>query len=776
MAFLALLAMALRAEAFAASQSVDSGGMPVTIMGHAVHRSEDPRHLTGEAEYADDLPAVDALYAVFVRSTVAHALLVGVDVDDARTMPGVAGVFASEDLGLTTPSSRRAPALGRPRLAIERVRFVGEPIAVVVAETRAQAVDAAERVIVDYDPLPVVVDPLDALAEGATLLFPDHGSNIAMDGGGGARSDGDDDFFADADVVITARFLNQRLAPVPLEANACLVVPDGEQLTVWASTQSPFGVRRDVARSVGLEEAAVRVIAPAVGGGFGAKGGAYPEVVVCAALARRLARPVRWAETRSENMLAMTHGRAQVQDVELGAKRDGTLTGLRARLVADAGAYGGGFTSFISRMMTSGVYAIPKIDVRPMGVFTNTAPTGAYRGAGRPEAAALVERSMDLLARELDLDPVALRRRNFIPPDRFPYASPTGVTYDSGEYERALDVALQAVDYDGLRREQAARRERGESRCLGIGVSCYVEVSGQGGEYGSVRIEPDGRVTVLTGTSPHGQGHETTWAQIASSTLSVPFEDITVVHSDTTKVPRGVGTFGSRSLQLGGSAVLKAGEAVLDQAKQLAADLLEADPADIVQFDDGRIGVVGTPTSGLTWVELAAAAPSGLEAEVDFEQDGGTFPFGTHVAIVEVDTETGSIDLQRFVAVDDCGTIVNPLLAEGQVHGGLAQGIAQAMFETVVYDADGNPLTTTLLDYYFPSAADLPSFETYWTETPSPRNPLGAKGIGESGTTGSTPAVQNAVIDALAHFGVTHLDMPLSPERVWRAIQAAAPA
>ena len=755
--------------------------MSVSILGHAVHRSEDPRHLTGEAQYADDLVVDGALHVVFVRSTVAHARLVQVDVGPARGMPGVAAAFIAADLDLKTPSSRRAPALGRPRLATDTVRFVGEAVAVVVGETRTAAVDAAEQVVVDYDPLPAVVDPLAAMEDGAPLLFPEHGSNIAMDMGG----PDDAEFFADSDVVVRGRFVNQRLAPVPLEANGCVVVPDGESLTVWASTQSPFGVRREVARGLQIEESSIRVIAPAVGGGFGAKGGAYPEVVVTAAIARRLGRPVRWAETRSENFLAMTHGRAQVQDVELGAKRDGTLTGLRARLVADAGAYGGGFTAFISRMMTSGVYVIPKMAVRPMGVMTNTVPTGAYRGAGRPEAAALVERSMDMLAAELSLDPAELRRRNFIPPDRFPFESPMGVSYDSGEYERALDEALRIVGYDELRAEQRARRERGDTKLLGIGISCYVEVSGRGSEFGAVQVNDDGTVTVLTGTSPHGQGHETTWAQIASSALKVPFESVTVVHSDTSKVPRGVGTFGSRSLQLGGSAVLRAGEAVLEKARQLAAHLLEASVEDIVNFEDGRLGVAGTPAKGLTWADLARAASSddrpegmapGLEAEVDFDQDAGTFPFGAHIAVVEVDTETGSVDLQRLVAVDDCGTVVNPLLAEGQVHGGLAQGIAQALFEVVVYDADGNPLTTTLLDYYFPSAADLPSFETSHTETPTPRNPLGAKGIGESGTTGSTPAVQNAVIDALAHLGVRHLDMPLSPERVWRAAHEARPA
>jgi carbon-monoxide dehydrogenase large subunit len=471
-----------------------------------------------------------------------------------------------------------------------------------------------------------------------------------------------------------------------------------------------------------------------------------------------------------------------VQDVELGARRDGTIVGLRATTTHDAGAYGGGFLPMVTMTMSSGVYRIPKIAFTAKAVVTNTTPTGAYRGAGRPEAAALVERSVDLLADELGIDPAEIRRRNFIPPDAFPYETPTGATYDSGEYERALDEALRLARYDELRKEQDERRRRGDTKLLGIGISSYVEISGRGSEFGSVTVNDDGSVTVLTGSAPHGQGHETAWAQIAASVLGVPFESITVLHSDTAVVPRGVGTFGSRSLQLAGSAVYRAGEAVLAKAKEVAAHLLEASVDDIVSFDDGRLGVAGTPVSALGWAELAQAArrpdrpegiEPGLEATIDFEQNSGTFPFGSHVAVVEVDTETGRVELERMVAVDDCGTVLNPMLAEGQVHGGLAQGIAQALYEAVVYDRDGNPLTTTLADYAFPSAAELPMFETAHTETPSPHNPLGAKGIGESGTTGSTPAVWNAVIDAVSHLGIRELDMPLTPERVWRAIQSA---
>ena len=751
--------------------------MTTTVLGHRVERREDPGFLTGAADYLEDVAGEGALHAVFVRSALAHARITGIDTSEAAAMPGVHSVVTGADLGL--PPARafgRQPALARPRLAVERVRYVGEPVVVVLAEARALAVDAADAVVVDYDPLPAVVDPVAAAEDGAPILFPDHGSNVVFDGDGSASEGADGSFFADADVVVRARFVNHRVAPVPLEANGCLAVPeDGGRLTVWASTQSVFGVRREVARALGMDEDQVRVRTAAVGGGFGAKGGAYPEQVVVAALARRCGRPVRWHETRSENLVVMTHGRGQVQDVELGARRDGTITGLRVRALADTGAYSarGAFIPMVTQFMASGAYRIPRIEFRPVVVVTNTTPTGPYRGAGRPEAAALVERAVDLLADELDIDPVEVRRRNFIPPDAFPHRTATGAVYDCGDYGRALDEALRLAGYDALRRDQRTRRASGDGRLLGIGVSVYVEVSGRGGEYGALRVEPDGTITVVTGSSPHGQGHETAWSQIAASVLGVPMERVRVVHSDTALVPRGIGTFGSRSLQLAGTAVYRAAEDVLQQARDLAASLLEADPADVVVFDDGRMGVAGTPASGRSWAELAAAAEQSgrrLSAEVDVDQDG-TFPFGAHVAVVEIDRDTGLVELRRHVAVDDCGRVVNPLLAEGQVHGGIAQGIAQALFEAVVYDADGTPRTTTLADYAFPSAAELPSFEVAHTETPTPRNPLGAKGIGESGTTGSTAAAWNAVIDALEPFGVRHLDPPFTPERVWRAMQ-----
>jgi carbon-monoxide dehydrogenase large subunit len=676
---------------------------------------------------------------------------------------------------------RRSAVLGRPRLAGDRVRYVGEPIAAVVAETQALAADAAELVRVDLEPEEPVVDSLAAMAPGSPLLFPANGTNVVVDD----PSADSPDALEGAEVVIRRRFVNQRLAPVPIEPSGVLAVPgpDGD-LEVWATTQAPFRLRDEVAAALSIERDRVRGRAPAVGGGFGAKGGVYPEVVVVSALALRLGRPVRFMETRSENLVGMTHGRAQVQDVELGARRDGTLVGLRARVLTDVGAYAwrGTFIPQVTKLMTSGTYRIPRIAVRPMGVVTNTTPTGPYRGAGRPEAAALIERSMDLLADELGMDPVELRRRNLIDPSEFPYASPAGASYDSGNYRGALDRALEVAGYERLRKEQAERRAAEETPLLGIGVSCYVEVSGSGSEYGAVEVHPDGTVTVTVGTSPHGQGHETAFAQVAATVLGVPFDLIRVVHSDTGVVPRGVGTFGSRSGQLGGSAVYEAGEQVAERARRLAAHLLEASEEDLVRGDDGGFSVAGVPAREVSWQAVAAAGhdgtaigpgqEAGLFAETDFAQQG-TFPFGAQVAVVEVDPDTGRVWLRRLVAVDDCGTMINPMIVAGQTHGGLAQGVGQALFEGVAYDDAGNPLTSSLLTYCIPTAAELPSWEIDHTVTPSPRNPLGAKGAGEAATTGSPPAVQNAVIDALKPYGIRHLDLPLTPERVWQAIREA---
>jgi len=757
-----------------------------SILGHPVLRVEDPGLITGATRFVDDLPADGALYASFVRSSVAHARLLGVDGKDAAAMPGVVGVFTSADLGLGSLGSGMVPdAFAQPVLASGTVRFVGEAIAVVVAETRVQAADAAEAVLVDYDPLPALVDPIRAAEPGAPVLFPDHGSNVAME-----SSFGDPDPLAGAEVVVEGRFVNQRLAPVPLETNSVLAVPGGDEdgLTMWVSCQAPHYTRSGLAEPMRVDESKLRIVAPAVGGGFGAKIDVYPEHVVVGALARRLGRPVRWTETRSESMTAMTHGRGQVQEVRIGGTRGGDITGLRLRIVGDGGAYPGqaAFLLLLTQLMASGVYRIPKIGGTLTCVATNTTPVNAYRGAGRPEAAAMIERSVDLLAAELGMDPVEVRRKNLVPADDFPHTTASGATYDVGDYERALDEALSLAGYEGLRKDQTERRARRDRVQLGIGVSCYVEVTayGLGSELGAVEVHPDGSVTVQTGTSPHGQGHATAFSQIAAELLHVPIEAITVVHGDTALIPRGDGTMGSRSGQVGGSAVVRAAEAVLDKARRVAAHLLEAGPEDVVVSDDGRVGIAGVPDRAFTWAELAQAASDparlpegmdpGLVSNETFSQDAnGTYPFGAHVAVVDVDTETGRVRLLRHVAVDDCGRILNPLLVEGQVHGGLAQGIAQALFEEVLFDESGTPLTGNLMSYEIPSAAELPSFETAHTVTPTTANPLGAKGIGESATIGSTPAVQSAVIDALSHLGVRHIDMPLSPERVWRAIRDA---
>jgi aerobic carbon-monoxide dehydrogenase large subunit len=715
---------------------------------------------------------------------VAHGRIGRIDVDAARSMPGVVAVLAAADVDVAPqpPAGNVSGPFHRPILASEVVRYVGEPVACVLAETLAQALDAAETVEIEYDPLEPVVDPRAAAADGAPLLFPEAGSNVARS----SDKHWDEDVLVGADVIVEGAFVNHRIAPVPMETNAIAVVPEPKgELTVWASTQIPFDVRNDLADALGMEVESIRVIAPDVGGGFGAKLQLYPEHVVCAVAARRLRRAVRWSEGRSESMLSLNHGRAQRQRVQLGARRDGTILGMRVEITADMGAYPiGAFLPPTTRMMLAGPYRIPRIATRSRSVVTNTTPISAYRGAGRPEATALVERAMDLLARELRLDPAEVRRRNLIPSDAFPHRTVVGATYDVGDYERALDQVLRSSGYAELRAEQAERRRRGDRIQLGVGVSVYVEVTAwAGNEFGSVEVNDDGTVTVMTGTSPHGQGHETAFAQIASGVLGVPIDAVRVVHSDTGVVPKGDGTYGSRSLQLGGTAVWDASNAVLEKARRVAAHLLEVSEADLVP-DDGRVVVAGAPDRGVSWVELARAAadparlPEGVEpglaASGRFRQKESTFPFGAHVAVVRVDIETGHATLIRHVSVDDAGRILNPMLARGQVHGGLAQGISQALFEGVAYDELGNPLTSTLATYLMPSAAELPSFETSHTETPTPLNPLGAKGIGESATVGSTPAVQSAVVDAVSYLGVRHIDMPLSPELVWRAIRDAA--
>ncbi len=757
-----------------------------SILGNAVLRREDPTILRGGSRYFDDFAVEGLAHVVFVRSTIAHARIEGIDIADAESMPGVLAVYTSANLSIDPIQGfvMLAPEFNRPPLATDRVRFVGDIVAAVFAETRAQAVDAAEQVIVDYDPLPAVVDAEAALAEDAPVLFEEHGSNLAF-----AFEFGEDpELLADAEVVVSARLENQRVAAVPMEANGILVTEEDGQLVCRIPTQNPHSLVNDLAVAAGRPAGEVRVIAPAVGGGFGAKMPFYVEYALAVRAFGLLGRPVKWTETRSENMVAMTQGRGQIQHVEMGLRRDGTITGLRAKIFQNGGAYPaiGAFLPYFTRTMAQGVYTIPKVEVNTYSSATNTTTIAAYRGAGRPEATQMLERMVDIAADELGMDPVAIRKQNFIPPEAFPLTTVTGANYDVGEYARALDEACRIAGYEELRAEQAARRARGDVKQLGIGVSTYVEITAGGlfQEYGEIRIEDDGSVSAIVGTSAHGQGHETAFAMIVEELLGVPMEQVRLVQSDTKLVPRGQGTMGSRSLQIGGSALYRASEEVLAKAKALAAHLLEANADDIVVMPGAGLGVAGVPASALGWSELAAAAKDparlpdgmepGLDHALDFDQGEASFPFGAHIAVVEVDTETGRVEHVRHVAVDDCGRVLNPMLVAGQQHGGIAQGSAQALWEGVAYDEDGNPLTANLMDYAMPSAAELPSFETSNTETPTPLNPLGAKGVGESGTIGSAPAVQNAVVDAVSHLGIRHIDMPLTARKVWEAIERAA--
>jgi carbon-monoxide dehydrogenase large subunit len=751
----------------------------VSILGNRVLRKEDPKFLTVGGTYVDDLKLPEVAYVTYVRSTMAHALIASIDTSEAAAAPGVLAVFTGADVDLAPMPPAMFmlnQGMTRPILAVDRVRFVGEPVAAIVTSTRAEGVDAAELVLIDYQPLPAVVG-VEAAQTGDVLLFPELGTNVCLDFTTG-RSD---DLFDGCDVVVRQRIINQRVAPCPLEVRAAAAVwgPDG-RLTQYASTQGPHGERDAIARTLGLDVVDVHVISPDVGGGFGAKMETYPEAALLGWIARQVGRPVKWTETRSESMVGLGHGRGQVQDIELGGTRDGQVLAYRLTVLQDAGAYPsmGGLLPFMTRTMVSGVYEIPRVEFNSLSLLTTTTPVSAYRGAGRPEATAAIERAFDLFAAEIGADPADVRRRNLIPKDAFPYTTRVGTTYDSGDYERALDLALEAAGYAELRAEQRRRRSSGAVKQLGIGVSVYVEVTSYGGgtEFGSIEVLPSGRALVRTGTSPHGQGHVTAWAMLASEKTGIPIEDIDVIHGDTDVVPRGGGTGGSRSLQVGGSAVNQAAALLVDDARRIAADLLEANPDDIVLDKvGGRFHVAGTPAAARTWAELAASQSDagGLKVETDFNAEGATYPFGAHVVVVEVDTETGKAVVQRVVAVDDAGRILNPLLAEGQIHGGLAQGVAQALLEEFSYDEDGNPTSANLADYTFISAAELPSFETVHMETPTPLNELGVKGIGESGTIGSTPAVQNAVVDAVAHLGVRHIDMPTTPERVWQAIQEA---
>ena len=761
------------------------------MMGNAVLRREDPDLLTGRARFVADMAPAGTLHLSFVRSTMAHARIGSVESAEARDVAGVVDVFTAGDLAIAPqplfialpPELSRLPLTGK-------ARYVGDPIAAVVAESAGAAADGAELVVVDYEPLPAVTDPFEALAPGAAVVFESHGSNQASE----LKLNAEAGALTGHDLVVSGRIVNHRMAAVPIEPSAVLAVPGvgdgGDGVTLWCTTQRPHDTRDVVAAALEEPPDRVRVIAPAVGGGFGAKGSAYPEFVVAAWLARRLGRPVRWVEARTENLTNMTQGRDHVHDLELGLTRDGRFCWLRMRVTADVGAYPGigALLPFFTMTMASGPYRIPTVDFEAVSVITNKAPIFPFRGAGRPEATVSLERIADLAAAELGMDPAELRRRNLLAPDEFPLTTPTGANMDSGDYARGLDLALEAAGYGDLRAEQARRRARGDRRLLGIGVSVYVEVTAGGlyQEFGSVTVEADGTVTARVGTAPQGQGHVTAFGQILAEVLGVAPERVRIICGDTGEVPTGQGTVASRSLQVGGSAVWTAANEVLDQSRRLAASLLEADAADIV-VAPGGLAVAGVPARAVSWAELAAAAQTGdaeaggegsggLAAAVDFDQGEATYPFGAHVAVVEIDADTGDTRLLHHVAVDDCGRILNPMLVQGQVHGGVATGVSQALYEQSLYDGDGNPRNTNFADYAIPAASELPRFETHHTETPTPLNPLGAKGIGESGTIGSTPAVQSAVLDALAPLGVTHLDMPYTPQRVWRAIAAAESA
>jgi aerobic carbon-monoxide dehydrogenase large subunit len=764
----------------------------MSILGTRVVRTEDPRLLTAGGTYVDDLRVPELAQAArvtFVRSPVAHAAIAGIDVAAARDAPGVVAVLTVADMddlpppppdsGLTGTEGAPLPLGGpwsEPLLAADRVRFVGEPVAVVITDDSYQGEDAAELVSVDYDLLPAVVGFDGALA-GESLLFPAAGSNVACATGtpaGGAAFDG-------SDVVVERKIVNQRLAPVPLEGRATAARWADGKLTVWVSTQNAQIARFILAGALGLNPANIRVIAPDVGGGFGAKVGLDRDALIVAWAAKHTGRALRWAETRSENMLGMTHGRAQRHVVKIGGTRDGRILAYRLEIVQDTGAYPrmGGFLPFLTSLMAAGPYDIGHVETAYRVVVTNTTPISAYRGAGRPEATAAIERAVDLFATEIGMDPAEVRRINLIPADRFPFTSASGATYDTGAYVEALDKVLAGAGYAELRTEQARRRERGDVQQLGIGVASYVEITAadaDGGETARLVVHDDGTATVYTGSSAHGQGHHTAWAMLVEAELGIEMSKVTVIHGDTDLIPAGVGTYASRSLQLGGVAVQRAAVEVKERARKLAADMLEASEDDLeLDVDRGAWQVRGDPASSTTWAQVAAhAGEAGLAADVNYTEGKPTFPFGTHLAVTEVDTETGKARLVRHVTVDDAGTVLSPVLAEGQRHGGIAQGVAQALLEEMVYDTEGNPITGTLVDYAIITSAELPSFELLTSETPATINPLGAKGIGEAGTIGATPAAQNSVIDAVSHLGVRHIDMPLTPARVWAAISAAA--
>ena len=769
------------------------------MLGAPIKRREDPRLITGQATYVDDIKLHGMLHMAVLRSPYGHARINSINTEAARNHPGVVAVYTAEDLkgavgniAIAVPLGKIAEGMGnRGALAEGKVRFYGDPVAVVIADDRYTARDAKDLIEIDYEPLPAAIDVEKAMQPDAPILYEEFGTNVAFSMH--PPTDEIDKVFAETlangGVVVKQRIVNQRLAPVPIETRGVVAEyrKSDKTLTVWSSSQIPHLLRNILAALVGLPQHQVRVIVPEVGGGFGCKLNVYPEEMVAAFATMKLGHPVKWIEDRSENLAVTTHGRDMVEYVEIAATRNGKITGMKVYGISDMGAYCQLETNLIligfGYPVSCGAYDIPKIHLSADLVFTNKASTDAYRGAGRPEATYVVERAVDLLAHELGKDPAEVRRLNFIQPDQFPYKSGAGAVYDTGNYEGALDKALQIADYSSLRAEQA--QKRAEGKLMGIGLSSYIEICGFGpkgtlptGLYESarVRVEQSGTVMVYTGSSPHGQGEETTFAQIVAEEFSIPIENVMVLHGDTDSTPEGRGTYGSRSTVVGGSAVYNATQRLKEKMKQIASHMLEASASDVT-LEDGKFSVAGSPQKAVTFAEVAAAAnfsntlapgiEPGLETTVFFEPEACVFPFGTHVCVVEIDKDTGNAEIKRFIAVDDCGRQLNPMIVEGQVHGGIAQGVGQALIEGVIYGEDGQLLTATLTDYAMPIASELPDFETDSTVTLTTVNPLGVKGVGEAGTIGSTPAVSNAIIDAL---GVAHVDMPFTSEKLWKII------
>ncbi|NIJ13193.1 carbon-monoxide dehydrogenase large subunit [Saccharomonospora amisosensis] len=782
-------------------------------VGRARLRKEDARLITGRTRWTDNITLPGMVHLAVLRSTMAHAKIVSIDTSAAKEMPGVIAVYTGDDLDpagaigmpCAWPVTPDMKSPRRPVLAQGQVNFAGEGVAVVVARTPGEAEDALEAIDVEYDELPVVLGLENALAEGAALVHEELGTNRnalwKFDSAEAGSGEDVEQAISEGEVVLKRRFRQQRLVPAFMEPRSCVVDPTAAQLTMWSATQIPHILKTMSALTLGIPEHKIRVIAPDVGGGFGGKIAVLPEEIMSLLVAQKLGRPVKWTESRSETMMAAHHGRDQIQDLTIAAKRDGTITGLKVELMADMGAYlglVGPGVPILGAFMFNAIYKIPAYHFACTNVFTNTALTDAYRGAGRPEATFAIERMMDELAAELDMDPMRLREKNWIKHDEFPYTTVSTLTYDSGNYEAATEKAMQLFDYEGLRREQRERRERNDPVQLGIGISTFTEMCGLapsrvlgsldygagGWEHAAIRMLATGKVEVVTGSSAHGQGHETAWSQIVADQLGVPFEDVEVLHGDTQSSPKGLDTYGSRSLAVGGIAVVKAADKVIAKARRIAAHMMECSEDDL-EFSGGKFTVKGTDRStGIQDVAFAAFMahdlPDGVEPSLDseavYDPENFSFPHGTHLCAAEVDTETGRVTLRSYVCVDDVGTVVNPLIVEGQIHGGLAQGIAQALFEEAVYDEGGTLTSGTFADYLLPSAADLPSFTTDRTETPSTTNPLGVKGVGEAGTIASTPAVVNAVVDAVRHFGVNDIEMPLTPMRVWKAIRTGEKA